>query len=233
MPFLAEATRLISQPTSPFFGTSDQRLLLLHHAYSRHYAMHRHSDGRTTSLTMRREAFNAFRAQYDVSEAQFRCLGELHNSGEVGDIEAVYRCSLPQPVSGVRSDYVERYFTVPVTICCGTAMQARPVEATFYDVDACCSARHYVMKCRGACGASYHLNKRILSGSTSENDVRMHEFYAWESGRPPEFIASKSGRSIMSGRFLTDVAFTLCRMRWVLSFDCLRSSHHPENCDYC
>ena len=78
---------------------------------------------------MRREAEHAFRTHYGLSAEQYQELGKLHNNGEVGDINTVYRCSLPQPVPETRPDFVERYFTVPDKICCGKAMKARPIEA--------------------------------------------------------------------------------------------------------
>lgn len=203
-------------------------MLVLHHAYAQHARMHNDVAGQVTSLTMRREAEHAFRTQFNVSEAQYKCLIDLYNDGEVGDISQVYRCSLTPTVPGVRPEFVERYFTVPVKICCGTAMRARPLEATFYDRDACCSARHYVMKCQGACGATYHVNKKIITTTTAQHDIRIHDFYAWEGGKPPEFIANKSGRSILSTRFLTDVAFTLSRQRCVAQSKQILSVPRPK-----
>lgn len=217
MSFLSEAARLISEQSSPFFGTSDQRLLVLHHSFAQHYRMHRDAAGQTTSLTMRREAERAFRAQHDVTEAQYKCLAQLYNEGEVGDIAAVYECSLEQPSEAAGVHFVDRYFTVPVKICCGTAMRPCPIQATFYDQHACGTARHYAMKCQGQCGASYHLNKRVVRSSTPEHDLRVHEFYPWVTGEQPAFIATRSGRAILSTELLTEATFTMSRMRCDLS----------------
>lgn len=68
------------------------------------------------------------------------------------------------------------------------------------------------MTCRGVCGASYHLNKKKLKGPDGST---CHTFYAWEDGIPAE-IANKSGRTVMSVAFLTQVALAMSRMRYII-----------------
>lgn len=81
----------------------------------------------------------------------------------------------------------------------------------FYGIDECHPVRHYSKTCRGGCGATYYLNKKKLRGPDGST---CHTFYAWEGedGIPDE-ITNKSGKSVMSVAFLTQVALTMSRMR--------------------
>jgi len=126
--------------------------------------------GQITSLGLRTEAKRAFRTKHDVSEDQYRCLAQLFNEEEVGDISAVHRCSLGQTGEAVRPRFTIFY-------CPGQDMLR---------------GRHASIPYRG------HL---------------LWPTWPWESGEQPDFIATKSGRTILSTSLLTEAAYTMCRMR--------------------
>lgn len=127
-----------------------------------------------------------------------------------------YIQSLPPTTPGVRPGFVRRTVgygdsRCPNEGCADRVMRVRSLYATFYGIDECYPVKHYAKVCQGGCGSTYYLNKKKRRG---HDGSAWHTFYAWEHGIPDE-ITNKSGKSVMSAAFLTQVALTMSRMRYV------------------
>lgn len=215
-----------------FEGTSTLQMLALVVACQQQENLRRDENNNPTSLTMSRAARASFRAQYDLSADQYQGLVDLcDEGGEVGDVFAAYHESLPNEPQGGASRFVRRSVKYSGESCLNescedVAMKVSHVESTFYGVDECYPMRHYVKTCRGGCGARYSLNKRR---ERAPDGMTWHIFYAWEQGIPEE-ISSKSGKCVMSVPFLTQVALTLSRMRWVKDTPVFNTSRFASRC---
>lgn len=87
------------------------------------------------------------------------------------------------------------------------------MEATVYDRNECFDTRHAVKTCREGCGSRYYLGKRVTADDFGDKACHFHLFDAWADGKVPLYIASMSGKVIISTAYLTDVAIIQCKTR--------------------
>ena len=99
--------------------------------------------------------------------------------------------------------------------CCGVSMRVGKFPCVAHTVGRSFRAVHVKKTCMGACGRVYYLNKKTSSEQLGVHDVRTHTFHPWSDGEP-EWIASKSGKTICSVALLMSFAIVQCTMRWVL-----------------
>lgn len=216
MSFFERADDLVSAG-GLFDGTTDLSMLVLVHAFEQLSNLRLDDFGNTTSLTMRRDAESTFRDHYDLSAEQYGALEQIcDHEGGLGNVYEAYIQSLPPTTPGVRPGFVRRTVgygdsRCPNEGCADRVMRVRSLDATFYGIDECYPVKHYAKVCQGGCGSTYYLNKKKRRGHDGST---WHTFYAWEDGIPDE-ITNKSGKSVMSAAFLTQVALTMSRMRYV------------------
>lgn len=170
-------------------------------------------NGQTTNRTMTRDLERSFRFQYDLSEVQYDSLTSLYDAGGVGDTTEAFVSSLPPATTGVYSTFVKRCFAHDQIMCCTKKLQVRALRATVYERGSCYEARHFVKTCM-SCGVSYYLNKRVLPVAHEGDRYLWHMFYPWTSGALPLHITNKSGKSVFSVDFLTDVALSQYKFRF-------------------
>lgn len=211
MSFFHRAASLREEGAS-FHGTSDLDFFVLMVACKDQSMLRVDGDGNPTGRKMRTDAERTFRAQFDLSAAQYSDLVELcDEGGGIGDVFEAYERALPS----AQSDYVRSLVCFsgnrcPNESCENAAFRVTVLKATYYGSDECYPVKHYVKTCRGGCKSTFYLNKvkeRGLDG------VSWHRFYAWSNGVPPE-ITNKSGKSVLSAGFISQVALTLSRMRY-------------------
>lgn len=213
MGLFEELAEMSTPVGSLFHGTTPGRILVLLQALADQQNMRTTTNGMPCGLTQRRLLRSSFRAHYELTDEQYECITGVFDRGGAPNVRALFIASLPQSIEDVRPTYVRRSFVPDINRCCGRALRARKYEATVIDIDDCYEAWHVVKDCVGGCGAAYYLNKKVLAENLPGQECRHHVFYPWTGGRMPEYIANKSGKMIISSKFLTLAAIMQCTMR--------------------
>ena len=200
-----------------FAGYSLREILDVVASLARHDHMRVHPDGRTTNKTQRRLLQTPFMAHHGLSRTQYDYLLRLYEGSDLRGFGAVVDECLPAPASGVgaQSMLVCRFFATDFgPTCCGRSMRVSEIDAVAHTVGQSFSAKHVVKRCVGSCKSAWYLNKRTYHEELGEDGITVHSFYPWRDGEP-QWIASKSGKQIISTRLLTAFAMALCTMRYV------------------
>eukprot|EP00752_Nemacystus_decipiens_P018361 g16472.t1 len=100
--------------------------------------------------------------------------------------------------------------------------------STFYSREGSFPAWHVVKECNRGCSATYYADRVTLRGVMAGSPYSVHLYSPWSDG-VPEFVISKSGKSICSTAFLTDIAIAQCKQR--SGFDTL-AKHHARTVGY-
>lgn len=198
-----------------FAGYSLREILRIIASLSQHDVMRLHSDGRTTNKTQRRLLETPFRAHHGLSRKQYRYLVEMYDGSDLQGFGTTVGDCFPAPaqLQGPQPLLVSRYFACDFgPTCCGRTMTVRALDAVAHTVGHSFAAKHVTKRCVGACKSTWYLNKRTFREELGEDGLTTHSFYPWYEGEP-EWIASKSGKVIISTRLLTTFAMALCTMR--------------------
>lgn len=225
MDLFEECARAQSTEGDPLQGFEPTRLLVLFEHLANQLNARFTSFEQPCSLRQTRDFQDGFCAHFGLSALQYQRLLELFESCGRPAVGAAYRDSHPEHVDGIRPTYCRRYFGVDAVHCCGKTMRVRYVIATVIEVSESYPAMHIVKECQGDCKSSWYLNKRTYRGEMDDPDggpldaqgLLFHEFYPFEGGETPLYTASKSGRTIMSLAYLTQVAAAQCTQRSVVS----------------
>lgn len=114
---------------------------------------------------------------------------------------------------GGETPYIPEYFqSEKGPYCCGYKMPVREVQATAFSRTGAFAAKHVVKTCRGECGKTWYLNKKMYTEKLGEDDVTTHTFYRWTAG-VPAWISTKSGKVIISTDLLTDFSIAQSTLR--------------------
>lgn len=196
-----------------FPGYSPRQLLVLFAALSRHDTIRRSASGRTASKTQLRLLENNFRRAHSLSTEQYARLLQVYNQAGMADVYSEIVKGVPNQGESTGMPYVKQYFQAETgPDCCGYYMKVRELQATAFARERAFVTKHIVKECRGQCGRTFYLNKRVYKERLGDDDVTTHTFCAWDDG-VPTWIANKSGKIVISSELLTDFAIAQCCMR--------------------
>lgn len=244
MPIFADL-HLATSDGGLLHGIAPARVLAMLEALDELETMRTLPDGRPCSRQQRDMLSSSFRAHWGLTPEQYTCLCRLLDEGALRNMRSTRESAVPPTPLGIPPAYVTKCFAAHINSCCGSTMRVRKIQATLYGRDRCVSVWHLVKDCRN-CKTVYYCDKRVLRGEINlhppqlgpdEDDpldpgnplnnqgCRWHEYYAWENGRCPMYVFSKSGRTVIEASFLTDCVVTQCKTRLVLILllfvDCL------------
>lgn len=212
MPALDDLVRVTNEG-GPFSGYTLRRLLVLIGALSRHDNMRNTADGARTNRTQHNLLERRFREDNDLSASQYRSLVDLYNGSELEGLYAAMLGSLPASSPTAQTAIVMRHFAPDVgPRCCGRYMTVRELTACAHTLGESFAAKHVTKHCVGHCGSTYYLNKKTRIETLGHGQVTTHTFYPWNNGEP-EWVASKSGKTVLSASLLTSFAMSQCTMR--------------------
>lgn len=200
-----------------FSGFGMCRIVGLFAALSRYDNMRLHASGQRTNKTQQRFLAEPFLQHHDLSLPQYECLVRLCDQGpELHGLSDAVENSLPLAAPPAPAAMACKYFACDFgPKCCGVSMRVGKFPCVAHTVGRSFRAVHVKKTCMGACGRVYYLNKKTSSEQLGVHDVRTHTFHPWSDGEP-EWIASKSGKTICSVALLMSFAIAQCTMRWVL-----------------
>lgn len=199
-----------------FHGFPLRRLLRLFASLSRHDSMRRYSDGRTCSRAQRRIFEVPFVQHHGLSYTQYECLVGMYERSDLEGIGEGLEGSLPYPEEpvGTETRLADRYFSSEVgPTCCNLTMRVTELEAVAHTIGKSYAAKHVTKRCRGHCGSVYYLNKKTYHEDMGPTEVTTHTFFPWTGGAEPSWVATKSGKVILSTSLLTSFALAQCTMR--------------------
>ena len=209
---LLEDLAAVTAADGLFAGFTVRRLCHLLDTLSRHDSMRLHADGRRTNRTQERMLERDFRFTHSLSPLQYKGLLTLYDGNDPQQHWAAMGDSLPE-LGSEAPPVVERYFQCEFgPECCGKTMRVGDIQAVAHTVGRSFAAKHIKKQCRGACGCTYYLNKKVYPEQLGNQAVKTHTFYPWNT-REPEWIASKGGGTIISAALLTSFSIALCTMR--------------------
>lgn len=208
-----ELVQASSPPDSPLHGVEPQYVLVMFNALANLQNMRFTEDGRPKNKTQTRHLENKFCDHFLITPAQFKCITDLYDTGNVGNVHARYQSEI-QPSPGVGSPvFVREYFECDKTVCCDRTLQVRFIKATVYTRNDCFKTKHVVKTCRAGCGARYYLHKCVMRGEMDDKPCSWHLFNAWTDKEVPRYITSKSGKGIFWTDLLTDAAIVQVKTR--------------------
>lgn len=209
-----------------FAGYSLRRIYCVLASLGRHDHMRIHPDGRDTNKTQRRLLETPFMAHHNLSRTQYDFLLKLYDGSDLQGFGVGVGESWAGPgpcLVGTEPVLVSRYFACDFgPTCCGRSLKVKVIDAVGHTIGHSFAAKHVVKLCMGECKSVWYLNKRTFHEELDGDGLTTHSFYAWHE-REPEWIASKSGKQIISTRLLTAFAMALCTMRQVAPAHPLRS----------
>lgn len=200
-----------------FHGYSPLRLMVMFQSLADSRIMRYTTDVGATNKSQRKDFESGFQSNFELTESQFQCLAGIYDRNEIGDVRSACEKSLPASTSGVRPTHVRKCFAPDKSACCGHALRVSTRLATVYGRDECFSAWNVVKTCRRGCKRRYFFDKTLLRGNLDGVECAWHVYHPWEGGHMPEYIASKSGKSIVKSTFLSSVALDQCMKRCVMA----------------
>ena len=215
MPLLEELVSATSQG-GQLAGFTLRKIVDLFASLARHANMRMHPDGRRTNKTQCHLLETAFLERHGLSGPQYNFLLELYDGSELEGLGVAPEDAFPQtrPSTGDTAPaLVDRYFACDFgPTCCGRSMSIIEVDTVAHTIGRSFAAKHVTKRCVGACKSVFYLNKRTHHEEVGEDGLRTHTFYPWVDGEP-EWIASKSGKIVISTSLLTNFAMAQCTLR--------------------
>lgn len=149
-----------------------------------------------------------FRRQYRLSRDQYHCVSSMFDRHEVGNVREAYEASMPKTVEGVDPVYVRKCFVPDLTYCCGRVLRVSKRVATLYGRDQLYSVWNLVKFCKHGCKRRYFFDKTIVPDVLEDGTTPCfrHVYLPWKDGNMPQYIASRSGKSVVETNLLTSVA---------------------------
>lgn len=225
----------ITRSGQPFYGFSPTAIIVLLQHVRKHLQMRFTHHGQPESESLRKLFEQRFREHFNLSGEQYDLIVDVFDRTPIEDIPSAIDASLLPPVhnsSSPATEYLSRSFKPDETSCCGRALRARWIWATVYTKEASYGAWNITKTCRHGCGTRYFFDRRVVPGSYFGGECSWHIFRAWDNQTLPDFIATKSGRSIFCRRYIEHVTIELATTRYAedeaIKVDCKNTWRLPH-----